>query len=223
MLSKKEKEYIYEEVQKFAFNKSKLDDSNKIFVQMLLSKDCATSVVKEKATLLEIGYNTTAHMHGFDGVREEDNRQVEVKSETSNPDSGKYGKKLNGGAGWGTKTMATYNKLLEENPLLVHSGFTPDGKCVYVAEVEFNKTKIWEQVKKYAESRKKGSNSTTKSNFRDWEMAPLTVHYFNPKYADEHMTKDFADLITSKWRETQKDKLMQESKEDLVELILNGG
>ena len=54
-------------------------------------------------------------------------------------------------------------------------------------------------------------------------MAPLTVHYFNPKYADEHMTKDFADLITSKWRETQKDKLMQESKEDLVELILNGG
>lgn len=222
MLKSNEMDFIYSNVKKFSFNEEYLDDNDKIWTQFALSKDCQTSTVKEKATLLKLGYNTSTHMHGFDGMTP-DGRQVEVKSETANPDQGKYGKKLNGGAGWGTKNMDTYNKLTEENPLLVHSGFTEDGKCVYVAECEFNDTKIFEQIEKYAKARKGGANSTTKSDSNHWKDAvSLKVHYFAPKYQDR-MTKPFAELISAKWRETKKVELLAKDKEDLVELILNGG
>ena len=222
MLNSNEMNIIYSTVRKFSFNEEQIDENDKIWTQFLLSNGTASGTVKEKATLLQLGYETTTHMHGFDGMTS-DGRQIEVKSETANPDGGKYGKKLNGGAGWGSKNMDTYQKLVDENPLLIHAGFTENGKCVYVAECEFNDTKIWDQVEKYHKARKNGKNSDTKSNSNDWKDAEsLKVHYFAPKYKDR-MTKPFAELISAKWRETKKVELLAKNKEDLVELILNGG
>ena len=121
-------------------------------------------------------------------------RPLEVKAETSNLEKGI---KLCGGAAFGIETYEKFNEFLDADQMYYGSGWTEHGLLVYLIEVEFNKTKMPDQILEHIDKIYEGSGGRPKTNFHCWKDSDFKVLYLKNRYFHK-MTGPFVKMFVNK-------------------------
>lgn len=127
-----------------------------------------------------------------DGTR----RYVEVKTESQitgkTPAAGKMS--------MGISSEELYNRLVDENPLMVVAGFTESNELMYMLSFDFTDPGFIEFWDDRGLTKQSSKHRLTYNTYRDFNS--VMIHYVNHKISENRCTVPFYDWITDKQDET---------------------
>jgi hypothetical protein len=127
-----------------------LDDNSAIdptvyeYVKEIMSDVDSSGVRREEIVMHYLGYVHNTHKHGYDGT--DGTQFVEHKGETEQ--GVEEQKPLAGKITYGSvKTLDHLNEIKVNNPKITLSGWTREGRLVYIIECLFNDTGYYDKIK----------------------------------------------------------------------------
>ena len=167
------------------------DGIHKPYIAKGLSMGAGSGTIKEEIVCNLIGAKHNPNGIGVDGWISE--RPLEVKAETVNF-SKKKDVKLSGAGAFGISTHEKLQEFIDADQIYYGSGWGPQGFLVYLIEVEFNKTKMPDQLYEHVNNIYNGSGGQPKVGYKCWKDSYFNVLYLRSRFLYT-MTKPFRTTI----------------------------